>query len=89
MFSNPSPNHTHLCVNYQVIGVIYRNTPYIIQNESYGASVIFLDFVINMLGFAMPFPVCFYKNVSAFATAFLGFFPPIIAALTAIVYSWA
>lgn len=71
----------------QVIGVIYRNTPYLIQIESTGSTLLFLDFLINMLGFAMPFPVCFYEGVSAFHTAFLGFIPPIIATLTAILYS--
>lgn len=70
-----------------MIGVIYRNTPYLIQNEHSGTAVQFLDFLINMLGFAMPFPVCFYEGVSAFGTAFLGFFPPVIATLTAVFYS--
>ena len=69
-----------------MIGVIYRNTPYLIQSEDTKAAAVF-DFILNMLGFAMPIPFCFYENVSAFGAAFLGFFPPLIGTLTAISYS--
>ena len=46
----------------------------------------FFDFLINMLGFAMPIPVCLWENLPALGVAFLGFIPPVIATVTAIFY---
>ena len=46
----------------------------------------FFDFLINMLGFSLPFSVCLWENLPAAGVAVLGFVPPVIATITAIFY---
>ena len=99
----------------QVIGLIYRNAPYLIgQNNWVTVYVIhiitityvhimqysnynnisaffslqytFFDFIINLLGFSLPFQVCPAENVPAFGIALLGFVPPLLATSVAFIY---
>ena len=75
------------CFFHKVIGVIYRSTPYLINAVNSSSSSIAFDLVVNFLGFAMPFPVCLHKSLrSVVVVALLGYIPPLLALITAIVY---
>ena len=65
--------------------MIYRSTPYLFDSSS-GTLGQFFDFLVNMLGFAMPFPVCLYEELPVVAVAFLGYIPPLLATITAVAY---
>ena len=45
----------------------------------------FLDFLVNMFGISLPFPVCF-SGVSGAGLAWLGMVPPFLALATAIIF---
>ena len=79
---------TCMLVCLQVIGVVYRNTPYLLRTEENEIGYMFFDFLINFLGFAMPFPICLSQSVPAFAIGLLGYIPPIIALVTAFTYTF-
>ena len=81
--------HLTTCVNpplLQVIGVIYRSTPYL-SDSTTGVSGRFFDFLVNVFGFAMPFPVCLHENLPVVVVALLGYIPPLLAISTAIAYA--
>ena len=70
------------CFFHKVIGVIYRSTPYLTSSSS-----VAFDLLVNFFGFAMPFPVCLHKSLrSVVVVALLGYVPPLLALITAIVY---
>ncbi|CAI8022052.1 hypothetical protein GBAR_LOCUS12976 [Geodia barretti] len=63
----------------QVIGLIYRNAPYLVgQNDS--------NALFDTLGFSLPFQLCPAENIPAFGIALLGFVPPLLATSVAIIY---
>jgi len=66
-----------------VVGVIYRSTPYLTDDQSFNA---FFDFTVNVLGFALPFPLCMHKSLDVLTVAILGYVPPLLALLTAVAY---
>lgn len=70
----------------KVIGVIYRSTPYLLNGTS-GSLRSFFDFLVNMFGFAMPFPVCIHEDLPVVVVALLGYIPPLLATITAIAYA--
>jgi hypothetical protein len=70
----------------QVIGVIYRSTPYLLETAT-GSVRSFFDFLVNVFGFAMPFPVCLHENLPVVVVALLGYIPPLLAIITAIAYA--
>lgn len=69
----------------QVVGVIYRSNPNLFGSTS-GSLPTFFDFLVNMLGFVMPFPVCFHREVPVVLVALIGFVPPLLATVTAVAY---
>ncbi len=69
----------------QVIGVIYRSTPYLFEGNSTSLGR-FTDFIVNVFGFAMPFPVCLHENLPVVVVALLGYIPPLLAIITAVAY---
>lgn len=68
-----------------MVGVIYRSTPYLSDSVG-GSRILFFDFLVNFLGFAMPFPVCLHQNLPVEVVAFLGYIPPLLALTTAVLY---
>ena len=75
-----------MCVHLQVIGVIYRSTPYLLTSTT-GSFRGFFDFLVNVFGFAMPFPVCLHEDLPVVVVALLGYVPPLLATVTAIAYA--
>lgn len=69
----------------QVVGVIYRSTPYLNEREY---SNQFFDFLVNLFGFSMPFPLCFHDRLPVTVVALLGYVPPAMAILTAVAYGF-
>ncbi len=61
--------------------MIYRSTPFLTNSS------MFFDILINLFGFAMPFPICIHEKLPVVAMAFLGYIPPALAMITAIFYS--
>ncbi len=76
------------CVSIQVIGVVYRNTPYLLQENTDSTTVRFFDFFLNSFGFAMPFPICLWPDnrVPTYGMAFIGYIPPFLVLSTAGIY---
>ncbi|XP_065897690.1 uncharacterized protein [Dysidea avara] len=67
----------------QVIGLIYRNSPYVTQTSD------FVDVLVNLFGFSLPIPSCFVKNISALYVALLGLVPPLLVTITILVYAFS
>ncbi|XP_065897695.1 uncharacterized protein [Dysidea avara] len=64
----------------QVIGLIYRNRPYLAQTSG------FVYVLANLLGFSLPIPSCFLKNMSALNVALLSLVPPLLVTITILLY---
>ena len=73
---NLSHTHTHNLTHTHTHTTSHTHTQYK-----------FFDFLINMLGISLPFPICFLEGVPALSVAFLGFIPPLIALVTASIYA--
>lgn len=72
-----------------MVGVIYRSTPYLIdQTRTKNTALEFYDFLINALGFPMPFKVCLHQDAPIVVVALLGYIPPALAILTAVIYGF-
>lgn len=63
--------------------MIYRSTPYLLTSSASS----FFDFLVNVFGFAMPFPVCLHEDLPVVVVALLGYVPPLLATVTAIAYA--
>ena len=69
----PHTPHTNTCPPPPSYTHTHTHTP----------QYLFFDFV---LGFSLPFPVCLWEGIPAWGMAFLGFIPPLIATVTAVLY---
>ena len=45
-----------------------------------------IDILVNLLGFSLPIPTCFTKDISAVYVALLGLVPPLLVTLVTIIY---
>ena len=81
-----------------MIGLIYRNSPYVTQSSNAVCShicsyailimvvILQLDILVNLLGFSLPIPTCFTENISPVYVALLGLVPPLLVTLVTVLY---
>ena len=50
-------------------------------------SLTFVRYVVNILGFSLPFPVCISVNIDTHWVVLLSFVPPILVSITIFLYS--